>query len=305
MPAEPPEPAVIAPKPPRREFSPWLYVLGFLVLAGAILYVWQYPSVPSETVADSPAVRDVGQRLTDMDARVNRLEQRPAPDLSKITTRVDALERPAADQTQLASRLDTLSGRIESLSGRDQSGMDVTKQQIDALGARVAALEANAGSIEAVAKRVNRVARIQEASIALASGRPIGDLPNAPAALVRYAHTAPPTEAQLRLRFTGAQQAALNAKPPDDSNAPFIERTWERVQGLMTIRRGNAVVVGNPVAITLNQAEAALDTGNLSQAVTAVETLKGPPAEAMAGWLDEAKAVLNARSALDQMADQP
>ncbi len=105
--------------------------------------------MPGEPAGEASAVHDVEQRLADIDARLSRLEQRPAPDLGKITARVDAMEGRVADQTQLASRLDALSGRIESLSGRDQSGIDATKQQIDALTTRITALESNAGNLEA------------------------------------------------------------------------------------------------------------------------------------------------------------
>ena len=286
--------------PPRRNLGPWLYGLGFLLLAGAIFYVWQYPN----TSGESSGMQAIEQHLSDIDVRISRLEQRPAQDAGKITARLDALDGRMADQTQLASRMDTLSGRIESLSGRDQAGIDAGKQQLNALTSRVAAAEESANSLAVVSKRLNRIAKLQEASFALASGRPIGDLPNAPEALVRYAHTAPPTETQLRLRFPAAEQAALATKQPDNSEAPFLDRVWGRAQGLVTIRRGNEIVVGNPTTIILNQAQVALDAGDLAGAVASVERLKGQPGQAIADWLADAKALLTARSALADMADQ-
>ncbi|MDR3532839.1 MAG: hypothetical protein P4L90_20075 [Rhodopila sp.] len=307
-PDETPDPVVVAPKTPRRDLVPWLYGLGFLVLAAAIVYLWQYPSMPGETGSVTSAMNASQQRLADMDSRLNRLEQRPATvtaaDLAKIAARVDTLEGRVADQTQSASRLDTLSGRIESLAGRGQTGLDATKQQLDALTNRVAALEANAGDLDSVTKRLNRIARLQEAAFALQVGRPVGDLPNAPEALSRYAHAAPPTEAQLRLRFPQAERAALAAKQPDTGDAPFIGRVWEQAQGLVTIRRGDDVLVGNPSAIALGKAKAALEAGDLAGAVDAVATMKGPPGQAMAEWLAEAKGLLGARAALADMADQ-
>jgi hypothetical protein len=303
-PDEPSEPIPVAPNPPHRDLVPWLYGLGFVVLAAAIIYLWQYPSVPSETANDAPAIHTVEQRLADIDSRLTRLEQRPTADLGKITARVDALDGRVADQTQVAIRLDTLSGRLDALLHRDQAGLDSSKQQLDALTSRVSAIEANAGNVDVMTKRLNRIARLQEASFALASGQPIGDLPNAPEALTRFAHVAPPTEAQLRLRFPRDEETALAAKQPDDSDAPFIGRVWERAQGLVTIRRGDKIVVGNPAAVALNHARVALDAGDLAGAADAVETLKGQPCQAMANWLADAKALLNARSALAHMADQ-
>jgi hypothetical protein len=316
-----PEPAVTAPKPPQRDLVPWLYALGFLVLAGAVFYLWQYPSTPGEPAAEASAIQSVEQHLADIDGRLGRLEQQPTADLGKLTARLDALDARIADQTQLASqvetlsgriadqtqlasRVDALSGRIESLSGRDQTGLDANKQQLDALTNRIAAIEANAVSLDGVTKRLNRIARLQQVSLALAAGRPIGDLPDAPEALTRYAHAAPPTLAQLRLRFPQDEQAALAAKQPDDSNAPLVGRVWDRAQGLITIRRGDDVVVGNPAAIVLTHAQSALDAGDLVGAVNAVEALKGPPGQAMAQWLADAKALLSAQTALADMAAQ-
>ena len=140
-PDEPSEPIPVAPKPPQRDLVPWLYGLGFLVLAAAIFYLWQYPSMPADATDNASAARAVEQRLADIDGRLTRLEQRPTADLGPITARVDALDGRIVDQTQLASRVDTLSGRIASLSGRDQTGLDANKQRLDALTNRVAAIE--------------------------------------------------------------------------------------------------------------------------------------------------------------------
>lgn len=306
----PPDPAPSAPASPRhhagRDVVPWLYGLGFLVLAAAIFYLWQYPSTPSEPTEDKSAIaiQAVAQRLADVDSRLNSLERRPIPDISKIAARLDALEGRVADQTQLGARMDTLSGRIEALSGRDQTGIDAAKQQVGALASRVAVLEANATNVEAVTRRLNRLARLQEASLALAAGRPIGDVPDAPEALARYSHAPPPTEADLRLRFPQAERTALAARQPDKDDAPFLDRVWDQAQGLVTIRRGESVVVGNPAAVALSSAKIAIDAGDLSGAVAAVESLKGPPAQAMSAWLADAKALLDARAALAQLATQ-
>lgn len=301
---QPIEPIAAAPNPRKRNLVPWLYGLGFLVLAAACLYLWEYPSAPAENVADTSAIHAVEQHLTEIDARLSRMEQRPAADLGNLPARVDALNGRISDQAQLASRMDTLSGRIESLSGRGQSGIDAVKQQLDVLAGRLTALESQAGSLAAVSKRMDRIGRLQEASFALASGKPIGEIPNAPEALTRYAHAAPPTEAQLRLDFPRSAQAALAAKQPDKNDAPFIDRVWEKAQGLVTIRQGSDIVVGNSAATVLNHAQAALEAGDLAGAIATLEALKGQPAQAMADWVDNAKSLLSARSALAEMADQ-
>lgn len=296
----PPDAPVTAPATTQHDVVPWLYGLGFLVLAVAIIYLWQYPGTPAEAPPD-PAIE---QRLADLDSRLTKVEQQSSPALAKISARLNVLEGRTTDETQLASRLDALSGRIESLSGRDQTGIDAIKQQMSALTAQVAALESNAGNMEAITKRLNRLARLQEASAALAAGRPIGDLPDAPPVLVRYAHIAPPTEADLRLRFPAAVRVALQASQPIEGSAPFLARIWDRAQNLITIRRGDEIVVGNPSAVILARAQTAVEAGDLSQAVDDIETLKGKPAQVMASWLSDAKALLDARSALIRLTAQ-
>jgi hypothetical protein len=303
-PDEVPEPVVATPHRVRRDLVPWLYGLGFLILAAAIFYLWQYPGIPGEPADQAAAIQAVEQHLTDIDARLTRLEQRPSPDMGKIAARLDALEGRVVDQSRLSGRVDTLSGRIESLSDRDQSGLDALRQKLDALAGQISAVESNAGSVDAIAKRLARLAKLQAASLALVAGRPVGDLPDAPEALARYEKVAPPTEAQLRLRFAKDEQAALSAKQPDENDAPLADRVWNRAQGLITIRRGNDVVIGDPTAVILSRAQAALDAGNLRGAVDAVESLKGPPAREMAGWTTDANGLLSARAALVDMADQ-
>ena len=145
---------------------------------------------------------------------------------------------------------------------------------------------------------------MNEASLALASGRAVGDVPSAPEALARFAHVAPPTEEQLRRSFQHYEHAALAAEQPDETHDPFVDRVLEKAQGLITIRRGDDVVVGNQSSVVLNGAQTALDSDDLSGAVKAVESLKGQPGQVMAPWLAQAKALLGARAALAEMADQ-
>lgn len=192
----------------------------------------------------------------------------------------------------------------KSLAGHDQTNTDAAKEQITAITARLTALETSVSNLETATKRLSRIARLQEALFALASGRPLGDLPDAPEVLARYSHTAPPTEADLRLRFPQAEEAALAANQSDARNQPFVGRVWEKAQNLITIRRGDELMVGNPCEGTLNRARTALDAGDIVGAITAVETLSGQPGHAMANWLADAKALVDARSALAQLAAQ-
>ena len=75
-----------------------------------------------------------------------------------------------------------------------------------------------------------------------------------------------------------------------------------RAESLVTVRRGDNVLVGDPASGVIARARTALDAGDLAGAVTVLSTLSGPPAQAMAPWLGQAKALLEARAALAALA---
>jgi hypothetical protein len=307
------DPAPTTPRPSPRKLFAWLYGFGWLILAAAIFYVWQYPSTPIENVAVLSDMSAANEKLGLLDARLTRLEeqqkQSAAVSIDKITSRLDALDRhadtidaSASDQTRLASRLDVLSGRIESLSGGNQTAIDVIKQQLEGNSGRLTALEKKAGGLEATSARIDQIARIQAAALALSNGQPLGDLPGAPPAVSRYAHAAPPTESHLRLTFPQMERAALAAAEPGGGSGPLIDRVWERAQGLVTIRQGDEVLLGNSSAMSLSHARVALEAGDVTAAVRAMTALSPNALRAASDWLAEAKALVDARLALTDMA---
>jgi hypothetical protein len=302
---------------------PWLYAIGFLVLAGGLVYLWQNPQAGQASSGSDDQIATIGQRLQTLESRVARLEQRPAggaADLGPLTARVDALEKrspgdggalaarvtaleqKAGGDPQVAARLDALSGRLDALAGREQSTDADLSRRLDAQSAKVAALEASASKIAGLADRAAQLARLQAATAALAAGRPLGEVPNAPAALARWADTAPPTEGALRLAYPAKERAALAASQPDTDGKPFLDRVLARAQDLVTIRQGDHVIVGDAAAGILARARTALDAGDLPAAVAAVDELHGSARDAMADWLAQAKALLAARAALADMA---
>ncbi len=336
----------------------WFGLLGFVVLAAAIIWVWQNPPPPS------PELATLRQQVNALSARLASLENKPQPgpsapaELAPLAAKVAALEarkipppvdlgplqaavaalakRPAGDPAladrvgSMASRVDALSGktdalgnkvdglgnRLDTLNGRVDSlasSQAAIGQRVDTLAAtlasqhdttdaRLSALAKDNGQISALADRSAHIARIQAAQAALASGGKLGDIPGAPAALSRFASLPPPTMASLRLSFAAAASAAMAASKPTVSSQPFVDRAWARVQDLITLRRGDQVIIGDPAAGVLARAKSALDAGDLAGAVAALDALNGPAAQAMAGWKAQAQALLDARKALAEMA---
>jgi hypothetical protein len=331
-PASPQEVPVAEPLPQPPARSPllgWLSAIGFVVLAGAIFWVWRYPAPATPDVR----VEALAQQLTTLQNRVTQLEQRPSPapvDLAPLAKRVAALEqRPAApaatgsspapelapleariaklesDQTvevQLAARVDALASRDDSLGTSMRAQQADVSRRLDADDARLTTLERNAGQIATLAERASRLGRIQVAQAALEAGQPLGDIPAAPSALSRFATTRPPTLAALRLAFPDAARAARAAAQPASPDKPLLARMWGEAQQLVTVREDGRVIVGDPAADVLERARVALDAGDLATAVAAVASLSGPPAQAISAWLADARALLDARAALAEMA---
>lgn len=341
-----PSPDVTTAPAAARRGSAWpvVGVIAFILLAGAIFYVWENPQTPDAHTADlgplearigaleqrPAAAPGAGPDVKQIEARLSALEQKaPAapPDLSRIEARLNALEQKAptqesaskADLVALATRVDALSGRVDQMATQMQGQTTASAGRLDKidkqlgtlpdLAAKVQDLEQKigtlntaAGQLPALAARATRVARLQAAQTALESGQPIGKLDGAPPELARYADTAPPTEASLRLAFPAAARAAEEAGIPPPEDAGFFDRSWLRAQSIFTVRRGDHVLVGNAAAAPLATARQRLDAGDLAGAVQALGPLSGPAATAMAGWLDQARGLLAARAALAAMA---
>jgi hypothetical protein len=313
------EPSAPPPRPPR-EWLPWLTGAGFLILALALIGLWQQTTV--STPGTGQAIEVLARQISTLEEKITRLEQRPsaqAPDLGPLAARVTALERRQGEQVDLGP----LETRISALEQRPAPGLAALEARRAALEARQPTEGQLSGRLDAVenaqrsmqadlsrqlsedearlaaaAKAISRIAQVQAAKLALDSGRRLGDLPGAPPALQRFASASPPTEAELRLAFPRAAQDALAAARPDTAGKPLLSRLWAKAQDLVTISQGERVLLGDPTAIVLDRAHTALEAGDLAAAVSAADSLQGPPAQAIAGWLAQAHALLDARAAL-------
>jgi hypothetical protein len=325
-PEEPPtEPTPPVPdRPARRRLLPWLTAAGFIILAAAIGWVWWNAIVQP---ASTEATDALGRQISALEARVTQLEQRPAPripDLAPLAARMTALEQrpvpqpstpssttaPPPDLGPLETRLAALEQRqptdLQPLESRI-AGLEAKQQQSEAaLPGRIASLESGQNTLRAdLSRQVDlaasvgkRTALVQSAALALAAGQKLGDLPGAPSALARFADANPPTLASLRLTFPSAAREALGVARPDTEGKPFMTRLWAQAQDLVTVRQGDKVLVGDPAAGALERAHDALNAGDLGAAVAALGGLQGASAQAMAGWLGQARALLAARAAL-------
>jgi hypothetical protein len=299
----PPEPTVAAepakaePPPLARGYRavralPVLGALGFLLLAGALFYLWQQQRTLVQTPGVDPAhVTALEGQVRTLQQRLAQLEQRPPPpppaspapppDLRPLEARIAALEQrpaaaaaPAPDVGPLLDRMDALERRV---------------------------MQADTEAV-AAANRADRALRIEAAAAALAVGQPLGNLPDAPAALARFAAERPPTEAELRLAFPAAARRAAEASRPAAESQSMAERIWRQIASLVTVRSGDRVILGAPASVVLDAARERLDAGDLAGTIAALDALDSGAAQAMADWRARAQSLLDARAALASLA---
>ncbi len=261
---------------------------------------------PPATPSTGSDLGPIDERLARLNQRVDGLQQQiqqmpKEPDLGHLTSEVAALQQQQSLNAGLKDQLGKLGDQVQQVAKNQQAQsdklQDVSKGLQSAEG-RLNSLQTTVKQTSADVAKAVQASQFQAAAAALAAGRPIGSLAGAPPALARFATEAPPTEADLRLAFPQAAQAALAASEPSGPNRPFFDRVWTRAQDLISVRQGDRVLVGDPAAGVIARARASLDAGDLAGAVNTLSALNGPAAEAMQGWLDQARALLAARAAL-------
>jgi hypothetical protein len=248
------------------------------------------------------------------------LEKRPAPapvDLKPLEDRIAAIEGKvapdvagavAAATAPLDKRLGAVEQDVQGAAKNAQDAQAASSQAavtVRQLSDRVAAMEKQLAAAEQrqtqQAQQATIALKAQAALTALEAGRPVGDIPGAPPAVAKFATTKPPSEAELRLAFPPAAARAIDASAPDNKSLSLGERMLQHAETLITIRKGDKVLVGTTAADTLGQAQAQLDSGDLAGCLTTLNGLDPGAAHAMAPWRAQAQALLDARTALNAM----
>jgi hypothetical protein len=260
------------------------------------------------TTPPAPAPTEESAQLAKLKARVDALEQRVAALAAQPAGQPAAQSPPAATSDAAGPMVAALSARLDALSGRqEQIDAQVTQQSstLKADDARLQAAANQAAAVAALTDRATRLAQIQAAGVALAQGQPLGALPqDAPPALTRFQSQAPPTEAQLTLAFPAVAAQARAATRPDTGDMGFWRAMRARAESLITVQRGDHVLVGNPQIALIDQAHTALAAGDLAGAVHLLGGLAGPAAAPFADWRARAQALLDGRAALSRLANK-
>src|SRR5262249_24291154 len=304
-----------------------------------------------------PHAQGSTEAVAEIDTRVKALEQRPekpAPDLSDLTSRVAQLETSmktladaakqggsvadaAAVSQQINQAEQRLQGKIDTAlasEGSNASTIQEMQNSISELKAKIAALadaELGTGDSNELSELSARVSKIEKAlpelataaskgaadtksaavaiafanlRAAVSEGRPFATeldtistlSPSATdvGALPAHAEKGIPTVPELARSFDTAKDSALAATAPPSSGSSLLDRLMASAESFVKVRRVDATATGDTPSAVLARAEAALDKGALAAAVKEVGTLQGAPRNAFSGWLDQARARLDA-----------
>jgi len=353
-------------------------VLGGLVGVIALALAWGVPSgKPGNNATELakldqriaklesvPTAQESTEAVAEIDTRVKALERRPekpAPDLSDLTSRVAQLETSmktladaakqggsVADAAAVSQQINQveqrLQGKIDTAlasEGSNASTIQEMQNSISELKAKIAALadaELGTGNSNELPELSARVSKIEKAlpelataasrgaadtksaavtiafanlRAAVSEGRPfateldtIGTLsPSATdlGALPAYAEKGIPTVPELARSFDAAKDSALAATAPPSSGGSLLDSLMASAESLVKVRRVDATATGDTPSAVLARAEAALDKGDLATAIKEVWTLQGAPRDAFSGWLDQARARLDADEILKRL----
>lgn len=252
--------------------------------------------------------------LAPLESRLAALEQRPAPqppaqppEDPRVAGLADTLASVQKSVDGVQQRLQQVGGTAETAQRLAQE-VDGLKQQLASLQKELQARRDASTAAEALVLASGQLrsalAGSQPFQSELQAVRQLGvnDAPVAQAldSIAPYAAKGVPTRPTLTDRFsTLAGDIVRAANKGNGTN--WLDQVGGTLSTLVTVRQQGAGVVGDSAQAIVARTEAALQEGNLAQAVKEASALQGPAAEAASGWLADAKARLAADEAAQRI----
>jgi uroporphyrinogen-III synthase len=262
-----------------------------------------------------------GAALSALEGRIGTLEG-ARQEVQALGDRIAALEGARGDAEALDGRVAALEQVRTDAAARDAAVQtatertEITARDLVALSDRVAAIETRlAGLAQTDAVAQAAVLAAGQIGAAVDSGAPyaapLESLRRAAAqdtalaapveTLARTAETGVATGPALADAFPAAADAARRAERQARAQN-WVDRSLAVVEDLVVVRPAPGEVDGDDTDSVLARAEGRLDRGDLPGAVAALGALQGPAAEAMAGWVGQARARLAAQEAVARIA---
>jgi hypothetical protein len=268
----------------------------------------------SAGAAAAPASSQIPGRITDLEQRLGQ-DAGAADRVTALSGKIDALsgqvtsggaqtEAVAKDVAALTGRVTQLSEQAATLAvevGALQARVVSAEERISAAGnqsGRAATLALLAGQLEAAIDQAQAYEAPLESLRALGGDDAV--IGEAAAKLAPGATSGVPSLAELRRSFAPTANDIVHAARAPDGDS-VLDRAAGNLMRLVTVRPVGADAEGDDPAARVARAEAKLADGDLAGAVTELQGLEGPAAEAAAPWLERAQAHLAAQDALDSL----
>jgi hypothetical protein len=272
-------------------------------------------AAPSAAPSNGPAIDSdalqkqmapLNDQIAKFSARLDALESRPEPTASTGSGVSDITLSRLSEKFdgEIAQLRQEFGGKIDSALAAQNTALAQLQGQTQNMGSyadRLTKLEQVAATTSDLTSKAVKLARLQLAAVALATGQKLGKIDGAPAALAVYADQAPPTDAALRQNFAQYESAARSASRPELGFAGVWDRAVARMQQVVTVRKGDEVLIGDPAAGILARAADAVARDDLQASLAAADDLQGPAAAALKPWSDQVRSLLAARAALTAM----
>ena len=314
-------------------------VLGGMLAAGAGFGLARLMPDLLPVSADNVLSQSIARQAEEIAAlreQLAALPEKPLPDPG-IEARLAALETGSAPEVAaLDSRLSTIEAQISALAGSGASSpaidpailadLAALKQQVALLGnggtvpadviaaaeaaeARLQQAEARAAALAeeaaATAASARRAAALDRIAAALDSGAPFvaaaAELgPDLPLELAEHAAIGLPTIPDLQRSFEESARRSLE----DALRANMGESWTDRVSNFLRSQTGLRSLTpreGDDPDAVLSRAEAALAMGDLTAALSELETMPAAGKPALADWMAEAARRAAAEDALSQL----
>ncbi|MEX5727935.1 hypothetical protein Ga0609869_001288 [Rhodovulum iodosum] len=237
----------------------------------------EMPAELNETIAG------LGEQLSTIDNRLSKLESRPLP--------TDGAEQVAEayqrEIDEMRAALNEQRARNEELSARVDSVADSAKAEVDQAVTRAALMRINA-ALDGGGGFDSAVADLDGTEV--------------PAALAEVADDGVATMAELRASFAGYARAALRESLKDAADGAPSDRLSAFLRSQLGARSLEPREGDDPDAV-LSRAEAALNAGNLDDALNEIAALPEAGQAEMAPWAERARTRAEAVAAADALAD--
>ncbi|WP_093975218.1 mitofilin family membrane protein [Boseongicola aestuarii] len=293
--------------------------IGFLVATFAVPEGWPNPPAdPNEAmqaVLESQAVQieALGVQIAGLAGTSSEVDLSSVQDdiaglsdrFDALSARIEAIENAPAPAivTTPAPNLD-FDAEMEAFRAELEAAAAAARAEVEAAQARASQIEAEA---EAAAEVAMQRAALAEVSAALESGATFSEaltiLPDAPEALTSVAAEGVPTLAALRSAFPDAARNALRAvhDVPADASATDRLAAFLRKQ---TNARSLSPREGDDPDAVLSRAEAALNGGDLSSALSELSGLPDGAISSLADWIGQAETRAAATAAAQSLSNE-